>query len=176
MFAAAALYSGTAFASPTTNTAVDVSTFASNQHLADKVASEIRKYPYYGIFDWVTGYTRDGVVTLEGAIYQPGRKDDYMRLAAKVAGVKSVVNNIHMLPNSPFDDSLRLSAARAIYRNPDFLQIAIQPNPPVHIVVSNGTIHLEGIVRNNMERQLAETAVRSRTLAFEVVNDLKTES
>jgi hyperosmotically inducible protein len=147
-----------------------------DQQVAERVASAIRKYPYYTVFDWVTGNVKDGVVTLEGSVHFPGNKDDYSRIAAKVPGVARVVNDLNVLPNSPFDDQLRIAAARAIYRDPSFLNLAIQPNPPVHIVVKNSKIDLEGMVTNKMERQMAETEVRSRTMAFAVVNNLSTES
>jgi hyperosmotically inducible protein len=147
-----------------------------DQQVAERVASAVRRYPYYGVFDWVTGNVNDGVVTLQGSIHFPGNKDDYSKIVAKVPGVTRVVNNLNVLPNSPFDDQLRIAAARAIYRDPSFLNLAIQPNPPVHIIVQNGKIDLEGMVTNKMERQLAEVDVRLRTMAFAVVNHLGTES
>ena len=78
------------------------------------------------------------------------------------------------MPNSPFDDQIRLAAARAIYRDSSLLDLQIQPNAPVHIIVDHGKIALEGVVTNAMERQLAETDVRTHTMSFEVVNHLAT--
>ncbi len=37
---------------------------------------------------------KDGVVTLKGAVHEQKQKDKAERLAKKVAGVKSVVNNL----------------------------------------------------------------------------------
>jgi len=148
----------------------------SDQQLADKVASAVRRYPYFDVFDWVTGSTKDGVVTLEGAVHQPFHKTDYGRLVAAIPGVKKVVNNLEVLPLSTFDDQLRRAAARAIYGDPSFVSLAMQANPPIHIIVEGGRIRLEGVVLNKMQRQVAEMNVRSRTMAFEVVNDLKTEA
>jgi hyperosmotically inducible protein len=149
---------------------------SSDQQLANKVAGAIRGYPYFSIFDWVTGTVKDGVVTLNGSVHVPGRQEEFARIAAKVPGVTKVINDLKVLPNSPFDDQLRMAAARAIYRDSNFLDLANQPNPPVHIIVEHGQVRLEGMVTNKMQRQLAEMDVRSRTMAFDVVNDLAVES
>jgi len=170
-----ALLSATGVAAPVNTSTVNSAAISSDQQLANKVASALRRYPYYDIFDWISGNTKDGVVTLQGAVHQPFHKSDYERLAAAVHGVKKVVNNLQVLPASFFDGQLRVAAARAIYRDPTFQTLAIQPNPPIHIIVDGGRIRLEGVVMNQMERQLAEMNVRSRTMAFDVVNDLKVE-
>src|ERR1051326_4454129 len=109
ILAGVALFSANALAS-TTMDSVSTTTaavIATDQQLADKIASAIRRYPYYGVFDWVTGSVKDKVVTLDGAIYGLSQRDDYNRLAAHVPEVKKVVNNIQTLPASFFDDDLR---------------------------------------------------------------------
>ena len=87
-----------------------------------------------------------------------------------------MVNNLEVLPQSNFDDQLRSAAVRAIYGNESLQTLMRQPNPPIHVIVANGTIRLEGVVRNNMDRILAETGVRNQTLAFEVINNLQVET
>jgi hyperosmotically inducible protein len=74
-----------------------------------------------------------------------------------------------------FDDQIRRAASRAIFRDPMFTGYAIQANPPIHIVVENGKVTLKGVVANPMDRQIAETRVRTNVLAFDVTNDLKIE-
>lgn len=148
----------------------------SDQQIADAVARNIRTYAFYDIFDWITGDVNSGVVRLKGWVREPWRKSDYERLAARVPGVKAVQSEIQVLPTSIFDDQLRIRIARLIYHNPEFERYAFQPYPPIHIIVDNGNVILEGVVDSPVERQVAETIVRGDTLAFSVTNNLKVET
>ena len=56
-----------------------------------------------------------------------------------------------------------------------FTRYAIQANPPIHIIVENGNVTLKGVVANAMEKQIAETKVRTNVMAFGVTNNLKVE-
>ena len=71
---------------------------------------------------------------------------------------------------------LRLAAARSIYGDAFFARYANRALPPIHIIVENGKIILEGAVANPLERQLAETMVRSRVLSLGVVNHLTVDT
>jgi hyperosmotically inducible protein len=132
----------------------------------------MRNYVFFDIFDWIEGEVRDGVVTLTGWVHQPWHKSEYESRAESVVGVKQVKNEIQVLPTSIYDDQLRIAAARLIYGYPGFEQYAIQPYPPIHIIVQNGRVILRGVVSSQVDRQLAEEIVRSRLLAFDVTNDL----
>ena len=70
-------------------------------------------------------------------------------------GVTSVTNEVEVLPTSFFDDELRLRVARAIYRDPVLSRYAIQAVPPIHIIVKNGNVTLEGVVDNESDKNLA---------------------
>ncbi len=48
-------------------------------------------------------------------------------------------------------------------------------NPPVHIIVENSHVTLEGVVRSNLDRLLARS-IASSFGAFSVTNDLKTDA
>ena len=48
-------------------------------------------------------------------------------------------------------------------------------NPPVHIIVENGRVTLEGVVNSNIDRMLARS-IASSFNAFKVTNDLKTDA
>lgn len=148
----------------------------SDQQIADDVAKQMRSYVFYDVFDWIEGDVQDGAVTLQGQVREPWRKKDYQRLAEAVPGVQSVANQIQVLPLSPFDDQLRLAAARSIYGDAFFARYAHRALPPIHIIVENGKIILEGVVANPLERQLAETMVRSRVLSLGVVNHLTVDT
>ena len=85
------------------------------------------------------------------------------------------LNDIGVLPVSPFDDELRYRIARAIYSNASFWHYAAMANPPIHIVVENGRVTLTGVVNSNVERMLARSLATTFG-AFSVKNDLKTDA
>ncbi len=70
-------------------------------------------------------------------------------------GVKDVVDNIKVSPVSGFDDRIRISALRAIYRDPVLGRYASDPAKPIRIVVDNGKLSLYGTVATAMDKQIA---------------------
>ena len=80
-----------------------------------------------------------------------------------------------MLPVSQFDDELRLQIARAIYGNSNFWRYGSMVNPPIHIIVENGRVTLEGVVNSNVDRMLARS-IASSFGAFSVTNNLQTDA
>jgi hyperosmotically inducible protein len=138
------------------------------------ISKQVNRYSHFTIFDNVEAEVTDGRVVLSGAVTMPYKKDDIERRVEKVTGVRSIENNIEILPVSIMDDELRFRIARAIYGNSSFWNYAAMANPPIHIIVNRGRVTLVGVVNNNVERQLA------RSLAtgfgeFEVKNELKTD-
>jgi hyperosmotically inducible protein len=149
----------------------------SDAQIAQKVVHEIRMYPRYTIFDNVNVKVHDGEVDLVGQVSQPFKKGDMGRLAQHVAGVRSVTNEIQVLPTSLFDDRLRLQIARSIYRDPSLSRYAIQAIPPIHVIVDNGHVTLEGVVNNDMEKTIAGIRASQVGLSFgQVVNNLRVEN
>ncbi len=146
----------------------------SDAQIAQELTHQIRVFPFYDIFDLVTGEVRDGVVTLRGAVREPWRARDYERLARQVAGVKTVVNELEVLPSSFFDDQIRLRVARAIYGSSALgARYGNQALPPIHIIVKNGNVRLEGVVANQLDKQLAERAARFAATYFALENNLQ---
>jgi hyperosmotically inducible protein len=149
----------------------------SDAALANKVAHEIRMYSRYTIWDNVNIKVNEGNVELMGQVSQPFKKADLTRLAQHVAGVRSVTNELEVLPLSNFDDQLRLQVARAIYRDPVLSRYAIQSLPPIHIIVDNGHVTLEGVVNNEMEKNVAGIRANGAGLSFgKVINNLRVEN
>jgi hyperosmotically inducible protein len=144
----------------------------SEQEIANDVGRAIRRSPNFDIYDWVEGQVRDGVVTLKGQVREPWRKNEYGRLAEAVEGVSQVNNEIEVLPTSIYDDQIRVAATRAIYGDPRFTRYAFRSLRPIHIIVNQGRVTLKGAVASQMDKQLAEMAVRTRVLSFEVSNEL----
>jgi len=48
-------------------------------------------------------------------------------------------------------------------------------DPPIHVIVENGHVTLDGVVNSNTDRMLARS-IASSFGAFSVTNDLKTDS
>src|SRR4029079_9314909 len=117
----------------------------------------------------------DGVVVLTGKVTMPYKRDDIAKRIAKIDGVRSVNDQIGVLPVSQFDDELRYRIARSIYNNSNFWNYAIMPNPPIHIVVEHGRVTLTGVVQSNVDRMLARS-LATQFGALSVTNALKTDA
>ena len=144
--------------------------------LANEIAKRIRQYVFYTIYDDVAGSVHDGVVTLTGKVTMPHKASDIGNLVAHIPGVREVDNKISTLPVSTFDDQLRVSIARQIYRDPMFWNYAIQVNPPIHVVVEHGHVTLTGVVNSEVERRKAEAVARTTFGVFSVDNQLRLDS
>jgi osmotically-inducible protein OsmY len=139
------------------------------------VAAKVDGYTQFTIFDDINASVKDGVVTLTGKVTMPYKRDDIEKRVGKVAGVRSVVDRIDVLPVSQFDEELRYRIARSIYGHSNFWNYAIMPNPPIHIVVEHGRVTLTGVVNSNIDRVLARS-LATQFGAFSVTNDLKTDA
>jgi hyperosmotically inducible periplasmic protein len=149
----------------------------SDEALANRVRHEIVMYPYYGIFDNVSYRVVNGNVDLTGAVTQPWKKSDIGKSLQKIPGVTSVTNELEVLPLSPMDNQLRFQIARAIYRDPSLSRYALQAVPPIHVIVDNGHVTLEGVVNNDLEKQVAGVRAATAGLSFgPIANHLRVEN
>ncbi len=154
--------------------AADVTEF--DRTLAETVASSIRRYSHFDIYGWVTATVEDGVVTLNGVVREPFQRGGYEATVARVSDVARVINNLEVLPQSTWDDQIRLAAVNAIYSEETLPILSRLVRPPIHVIVTNRRVRLEGVVRNEMDRILAENSVLAATAAFEVINNLQIEA
>jgi hyperosmotically inducible protein len=139
------------------------------------LSQQVLRYPQFTIFDSINAHVEDGVVTLTGKVTMPYKRDDIAERVARVDGVHEVRNQVTVLPVSQFDDELRFRIARAIYGNSNFWTYGAMVNPPIHIIVENGRVTLEGVVNSNVDRMLARS-IASSYGAFSVTNNLKTDA
>ena len=146
-----------------------------NLAIYQDVSRQVLRYPHFTIFDSVHAQIDEGVVTLSGRVTMPYKSKDIARRVADVEGVHDVRNEVTVLPVSQFDDELRFRIARAIYGNSNFWRYGAMVNPPVHIIVENGHVTLEGVLNSNVDRMLARS-IASSFNAFSVTNDLKTDA
>jgi len=144
-----------------------------DQQILEQARHEIVMYYAYGIFDNLNLAAHNGTLTVSGQVTQPFKKTDMGRILERVKGVAVLENNLEVLPLSTFDDRLRLQVARAIYGDPFFIHYANQALPPIHIIVKNGNVTLEGVVASAMDRTKAEMAALHAGLAFSVVDNLQ---
>jgi hyperosmotically inducible protein len=132
----------------------------------DRFVKEIRHelvmLPYYGVFDnlafKVDGYN----VTLMGQVTRPTLKSSAERVVKDIEGVQNVTNNIEVLPNSPNDDRLQRYSLQAV--------------PPIHIIVKNGNVTLEGVVATEADKNIANIQANSVPGVFSVKNNLQVET
>jgi hyperosmotically inducible protein len=144
--------------------------------LADEVRHQLVLLPFYSVFDNLE-YKIDGTeVTLLGQVTQPTVKIDAENAVKRIEGVTKVINNIEVLPLSPMDDQIRRAEFRAIYSDPALRRYSFGPVPPIHIIVKNGHVTLEGVVDNQGDKNLVAIRANSIPGVFSVTNNLRVES
>ena len=146
----------------------------------DRIVKEVRHelvmLPLYGVFDNLAyKVDPDGTVTLLGQVSRPTLKSDAENVVKRIEGVEKVINNIEALPTSPNDDRIRRDTYRAIYGNEVLSQYQLRAVPPIHIIVNNGHVTLEGTVARQMEKQIAGMQANQVQGAFSVTNNLQVE-
>jgi len=146
------------------------------ERITKEVRHELVLLPFYSVFDNLA-YKVDGdTVTLMGQVSRPSLKGDAENAVKRVEGVEKVVNNIEVLPASPMDDRIRHATFQAIYSFPSLSRYAWGAVPPIHIIVANGHVTLEGVVDNETDKNTA--GIRAKTVpgVFSVTNNLRVEN
>ena len=144
--------------------------------LNKEVRHELVMLPYYGVFDNLEFEVNGDTVVLSGQVTRPTLQRDAERVVKRIEGVEKVVNNIEVLPLSPFDDRIRLAAYRQIYGFGPLSRYNWGAVPPIHIIVKNGNITLTGVVDNETDKNLANIRAQGVSGAFSVNNVLRIES
>jgi hyperosmotically inducible protein len=148
----------------------------SSERITQEVRHQLVMLPYYGVFDNLSyRVSPDGTITLLGQVARPTLKSDAERAVKNVEGVERVDNQIEVLPTSPMDDQTRRAVYRAVYGNEVLSQYALRAVPPIHIIVKNGHVTLEGVVSRQMDKQIAETQAKSVPNVFSVTDNLRVE-
>jgi hyperosmotically inducible periplasmic protein len=143
--------------------------------IADEVGKALNRYTRLTIFDDINASVENGAVAISGKVTMPYKKDDLEKRIAAIDGVRSVRNDIGVLPVSQYDDQLRYRIARAIYGNASFWNYAVMANPPIHIIVEGGRVTLAGVVNSNVERMLARSLATGNG-EMSVTNALKIDA
>lgn len=151
-----------------------------SERMVDRIAKQVRKelvtLPFYSVFDnFRFKVSPQGEVTLLGEVSRPTLKSTAENVVKKIEGVTKVTNELEVLPLSPNDDRIRLSTFQAIYGHNTLRPLAVRAVPPIHIIVKNGNVTLEGVVATALEKQIAEAQARQVPGAFQVTNNLQVE-
>jgi hyperosmotically inducible protein len=146
------------------------------RQIAEQARKDIVTYPWFTIFDWITLEVQGERLIVNGQITQPYKKQDIANFLAHVKGVAELEDNMEVLPVSDYDESLRIAIARAIYNDPFFLHYGNQALPPIHIIVKNSNVTLEGVVASALDRAKAETDARLAATFFNFTDNLRIES
>lgn len=166
--------------------------------MARTIQREILTLPEYGVFDGLRfSFKPDGTVVLRGFASRPILKSSAENVTKRVEGVEKVDNQIEVLPLSPADDQVRLRTYVAIYGHPTLSRfnpnrgtpmfmsrisaltgITNDPpmgNHPVHIIVKNGNVTLEGVLPTTGDRTIAELQANGVFGVFSVTNNIEVE-
>lgn len=144
--------------------------------LEREVRHELLMLPSYGVFDNLAFKIEGYRVTLLGQVTRPTLKDAAARAVKSIEGVESVDNRIEVLPLSPNDDRIRLAVYRAIYGHDALSRYALRAVPPIHIIVKNGNVTLEGVVATESDRNIAFLVANQVSGVFSVTNNLRVET
>jgi hyperosmotically inducible protein len=143
--------------------------------LVKEVRHELVMLPYYSVFDNLAYRVDGSKVTLFGQVVRPTLKSDAENVVKRIEGVTSVNNQIEVLPVSPNDDQLRRALFRAIYSQAPLQRYAQGAVPPIHIIVKNGNVTLEGAVATEGDKNIAGIAANGVPGVFKVTNNLQVD-
>ena len=160
---------GGSVASASTTAAVHTSS------ISEQARHNLAMLPWYGVFDNLQFQVNGTEVVLSGQVISEHgvTKDDAANAVKKIPGVTKVVNNIEILPPSPFDNQIRRAEYLAIFSQSDLGRYTLGVIPQVHIIVKGGHVTLEGKVIDQMDRTIAGIAANSVPGVFSVQNNLQ---
>ncbi|MCB1019853.1 MAG: BON domain-containing protein [Acidobacteria bacterium] len=161
----------------------------------EQIRKEIAKQSDYGVFDNIVFKYTSGTATLMGEASRPQLKKQAEKTVSRIEGVQKVDNEIEVLPNSNVDDGIRTMAYIKIYGNPNLsrynpnrgtplfasltrMTFGLTQDPPagqhpIHIVVKNSEITLEGVVDTEGDKVQAGMEANSVNGALKVTNNLR---
>jgi hyperosmotically inducible protein len=144
--------------------------------LTKEVRHELVMLPFYSVFDNLQYKVEGSKVVLIGQVVRPDLKDDAGSAVKHIEGVTAVDNQIKVLPPSPMDDQIRRAEYRAIYASPTLQMYSLRSVAPIHIVVDNGHVTLEGTVSRQADKDVAGLMANKVPDVFSVTNNLQVEN
>jgi osmotically-inducible protein OsmY len=149
------------------------------QRMQDRVSREVFHelvtLPQLTIFDNLQYKVDGNKVTLMGQVREAILKDSAEKRVKSIEGVESVNNQIEILPASGNDDRIRREVARALFNDERLFRYSMGSVPPIHIIVKNGHVTLEGVVNSEADKNEASIRANSVPGVFSVDNHLQVQ-
>ena len=145
-----------------------------DERLIDQVTQLIAAQRGIRIYDWVNFAIQGSQVTLTGTVTTPRLKSGIERSVGALEAVDSIVNELEVLPSSGDDIGIRINAYWRIYGHPEIRRYAARQAEfrqrlrrapadtqrvllqPIHIVVEDSHLTLEGELEQQREKRVAE--------------------
>jgi hyperosmotically inducible protein len=153
-------------------TALAVAHATEPKDIEKQVRHELIMLPYHGIFDHLAFRVDGQTVTLLGQVTRSTLKSDAERAIKRL---ERIDNQIEVLPLSPNDDRIRFDVWRAIYGHTALTRYNLQAVPPIHIIVKNGQVTLQGAVANQSDKNIAGLQANGVSGVFSVANELRVD-
>jgi osmotically-inducible protein OsmY len=149
------------------------------QRMQDRVSREVFHelvtLPQLTIFDNLQYKVDGNKVTLMGQVRDAILKDSAEKRVKSIEGVESVNNQIEILPASGNDDRIRREVARALFNDDRLFRYSMGSVPPIHIIVKNGHVTLQGVVNSEADKNEANIRANSVPGVFSVDNNLQVQ-
>jgi hyperosmotically inducible periplasmic protein len=146
------------------------------ENLTREVNHELVMLPWLSVFDNLQYRVNGSEVTLMGQVTQPVTKSDAENHVKSIEGVTKVNNEIEVLPLSPNDDRIRRAVFHAVFGEPGLEKYSMGALAPLHIIVKNGHVTLEGTVLSDGDKNLAGIRANGVSGVFSVTNNLRIEN
>ncbi len=149
------------------------------QRMQDRISREVFHelvmLPQLTIFDNLQYKVDGSKVTLTGQVRDAILKDSAEKAVKHIEGVESVNNQIEILPASGNDDRIRREVARALFNDERLFRYSMGSVPPIHIIVKNGHVTLEGVVNSQADKDAATLRANGVPGVFSVDNHLQVQ-
>ncbi len=141
--------------------------------LEERVHHELLMLPYDSAFDNINFRVDGSTVYLTGDVWRPFMKSDAGSAIKHTEGVTQVVNDIHVLPLSRFDNQIRAAEYRAVFGYGGMSRYVAGIHPDVRIIVDGGHVTLVGNVASAMDKNIAGIRANGVPGVFSVQNNLQ---
>jgi hyperosmotically inducible protein len=164
---------------PGSNSGAAAQNVTGPQRMQDRISREVFHelvmLPQLTIFDNLQYKVDGSKVTLTGQVRDAILKDSAEKTVKHIEGVESVNNQIEILPASGNDDRIRREVARALFNDERLFRYSMGSVPPIHIIVKNGHVTLEGVVNSQADKDTANLRANGVPGVFSVDNHLQVQ-
>ena len=127
--------------------------------------------PFHGVFDTLNFEVQGKTVVLTGHVVKESVAEKAVRAVKQLDGGEKVVNHAEVLPSSQRDDALRKNLYRALFENTVGPGEGQYSGTAIHIIVKNGAVTLEGVVKSDADRN--RVFLKTAQVAGHVINNLR---